>query len=304
MHLKGVLFSLQDLNISRPQDPERFVLEDALAELLDNLPHNGIQAINLDAFQAATSEMLQAILSLHHLSAKECLLIAATDRILSMADGMELASIGYINPTFPRQSLRQPEILIEGFDEVDFYFLEQVYKRKHNIPWTVIETKRCILREMTLDDLDALYGLYHGEGITRYLEPMYEDREKEEAYTRAYIQNMYRFYGYGIWIAMEKSTGNIIGRAGVHNQNVHGEAILELGYIVGKPYQRQGYATELCQGILEFARQETGFSEINCLIEKGNEISIHLAEKLGFSWFEEVENQGKTLQRYKKSLQF
>lgn len=304
MPLRGVLFSLQDLNISRPQDPERFVLEDALAELLDSLPQHGVQGINLDAFQIAAPQMLQAVLSLHHLSEKECLLIAATDRVLSMADGMELASVGYINPTLPRQSLCQPEVLVEGFDEVDFYFLEQVYKRRHNIPWTVIETERCILREMALEDLDALYGLYRGEGITRYLEPLYEDREKEEAYTRAYIQNMYRFYGYGIWIAVEKSTGNIIGRAGVQNQKVHGEVILELGYIVGKPYQRQGYATELCLGILEFARQETGFAEVNCLIEKGNEISIHLAEKLGFSWYEEVESQGKTLQRYKKSLQF
>ena len=35
MPLKGVLFSRQELNIARPQDPERFVMEDALTELLD-----------------------------------------------------------------------------------------------------------------------------------------------------------------------------------------------------------------------------------------------------------------------------
>ncbi len=303
MPLKGVLFSQNDVNIARPQDLERFVMEDGLIELLDTLPRYGAQPIQLDAFHPSTPQDLCALLSLHHIPLQEALLIAATDKTFSLAEGLEIAAIGYRNPTLPPQSLRQPEILVEGFDEVDFHFLEQALQRKHNIPWTVLETRRCILQEIGLGDLDALYRLYQGKGVTRYIDPLYP-REEEEAYTKAYIKNMYRFYGYGMWIAKEKATGNIIGRAGIQHQTLCGEAILELGYMVGRPYQNQGYATELCQAILEFAREKTGFSEINCLIVKENEISIHLAEKLGFSWQEEVEIRGKTMQRYKKSLQF
>ena len=40
------------------------------------------------------------------------------------------------------------------------------------------------------------------------------------------------------------------------------------------------------------------------LIHKENKISIHLAQKLGFIWQEEVKIHGKYLQRYTKSLQF
>ena len=303
MPLKGVLFSLNELNLARPQDPERFVMEDALTELLDTLPHYGAQPIQLDAFHPSTPQDLCALLALHHIPPQEALLLAATDKTLSLADGLALATLGYRNPTLPQQSLRQPELLVEGFDEVDFHFLEQVLQRRHNLPWTVLETRRCILREIELGDLDALYRLYQGKGITDYMEPMYE-REKEEAYTKAYIKNMYRFYGYGMWVALEKASGEIIGRAGIQNMSLQGEAILELGYMVGEPYQNQGYATELCQAILEFAREKTGFSEISCLIHKENRISIHLAAKLGFSWQEEVEIKGKTMQRYKKTLQF
>ena len=60
----------------------------------------------------------------------------------------------------------------------------------------------------------------------------------------------------------------------------------------------------MCQGILKYAREETEFEEIHCLIHKENKISIHLAQKLGFIWQEEVKIHGKYLQRYTKSLQF
>lgn len=304
MELRGLLLSLQELNIAKPDDPERFVMEDGLTELLDGLYRYGVQIINLDMYQADRPEKLQVILELHQLKPKECLLLAASDRTLSVIEGMEVASVGYLNPALPGQKLSQAEILVEGFEEVDFYFLERMYQRKHGIPWTVIETERCFLREMTLDDLDALYELYQGKSITRYTEGLYEEREKEEEYTRAYIQNMYRFYGYGMWIAVEKSTGKIIGRAGLNNRELHGKPSLELGYIIGEAFQNQGYGFELCQGILKFAKEGTEFEEIHCLIQKENEISIHLAEKLGFLWQEEVKIQGKPLQRYTKTLHF
>ncbi len=130
------------------------------------------------------------------------------------------------------------------------------------------------------------------------------DRKKEEEYTRAYIRNMYSFYGFGMWLAIERASGKLIGRAGLNLREIHGESMLELGYLIGKEFQNQGFATELCQGILQFAAEGTEFEELNCLIEKGNEVSVHLAKKLGFQWREEIKIQGKNMQRYTKSLHF
>lgn len=310
MALRGLILFLQELNIARPDDPERFVMEDGLTELLDGIYRYNVQIINLSMFlnghpQADfPQEALIAILDLYHLMPEECLMLAATDRTLSLTDGTEIASVGYVNPVIPGQTLEKAQIIVEGFEEVDFYFLERMYQRKHNIPWTVIETERCILREMMLEDLDALYELYRGGNITRYIDNLFEDRKKEEEYTKAYIRDMYRFYGYGMWIAIERSTGKIIGRAGLSNRDLHGKPSLEIGYMIGEEFQNQGYATELCQGILQYAKEGTEFEEINCLIQKENKISIHLAEKLGFSWREEVETRGETMQRYTKLLHF
>lgn len=304
MALRGLILSLEEMNRATPEDSERFVMEDGLTELLDGIYRYGVQIINLDMFQADTGEKLRAVLELHRLAPEECLLLGASDRTLALAEELEIAAVGYRNPLLPGQSLSGPLILIEGFEEVDFYFLERMYQRKHGLPWTVIETERCILREIVPEDLEELYELYQGDGITDYIDGLYEDRKKEEEYTRAYIQNMYLFYGYGTWTAVEKSTGAIIGRAGLNNREIHGKPALELGYVIGKPFQNQGYATELCEGILQYAQEGTEFEEIHCLIEKENKISVHLAEKLGFSWEEEVEIQGKNMQRYTKTLHF
>lgn len=304
MALRGLILSLEEMNRATPEDSERFVMEDGLTELLDGIYRYGVQIINLDMFQADTGEKLRAVLELHRLAPEECLLLGASDRTLALAEELEIAAVGYRNPLLPGQSLSGPLILIEGFEEVDFYFLERMYQRKHGLSWTVIETERCVLREIVPEDLEELYELYQGDGITDYIDGLYEDRKKEEEYTRAYIQNMYLFYGYGTWTAVEKSTGAIIGRAGLNNREIHGKPALELGYVIGKPFQNQGYATELCEGILQYAQEGTEFEKIHCLIEKENKISIHLAEKLGFSWEEEVEIQGKNMQRYMKTLHF
>lgn len=304
MQLRGLILSLQEFNIAKAKDPERFVMEDGLTELLDGLYRYQVQIINLDLFQAYSVQKLQAILQLYQIEPKECLLLAASDQILALAEEMDIASLGYFNVKIPGQKLRQAQMLVEGFEEVDFHFLEQMYQRKHGIPWQVIETERCYLREITMDDLDALYELYQGKTITQYMEGLYEERKKEEEYTKAYIRDMYGFYGYGMWIAVDKHSGRAIGRAGLNHREIHGKPSLELGYLVGEEFQNQGFATELCEGILQFAREGTEFEEINCLIEKENVISIHLAEKLGFQWQEEWDGQGKNMQRYTKKLHF
>ncbi len=300
-----VLF-LQELNIAKPDDPERFVMEDGLTELLDGIYRYGVQVVNLSMFrrggESFTPEMLLAVLKACGLRAEECLMLAATDDALALADSVGMASVGYDSPAIPGQRLERAQIVIEGFAEVDYYFLERMYQRKHGIPWTVVETERCFLREMEPGDLDALYLLY-GEGdVARFVDPLYEDREEEEAFIRSYIMNMYRFYGYGMWLAFLRDTGELVGRAGLNRREIGGVPVLEMGYLIGAGRQRQGYATEICQGILQYAKGATDFTEISCFIQAENIASIGLALKLGFSWREEAKLDGKIMQRYVRDL--
>ena len=240
---------------------------------------------------------------------EDSVLISTDGHIISNMDQLGMATLGYIGPGgaendstdevtegIEEQGMQAAVMLIEGLEEVDETFLLRAYERKHGIPWTIVTTERCIVREITLDDLDGLFALYAGEGMTEYLDPLYE-YEKEKEYQRSYINYMYRLYGYGMWVVIEKATGKLIGRVGIENREAcDGEP--ELGYMIDVSYQRKGYATEVCLAVIGYAWNFLEFDKLNCLIQKGNKASECLAEKLGFMFREEMDLDGKCMKRY------
>lgn len=233
---------------------------------------------------------------LENFPAQKSIFISGNYKELQTAIGLGMATLGYLLPDKSARELQEisgeykenrkenscpnTDMWAEGFDEIGLEFLIHVYERHHGIPWTILTTERCVIKEFSMDYLDELFELYDGEGMTDYIEPLYP-YEQEKEYQEAYIKYMYGFYGYGMWIVCEKQTGKLIGRAGVeHREELGGE--LELGYAISVPYQRQGYATEVCKAILEYAKKELMQSSVCCLIEKDNAVSEHFAEKLGF----------------------
>ena len=227
------------------------------------------------------------------------LLIAATDETIAIGKELGIATIAYAKETFSNQTYRGVDMIVEGFEEVDADFLEKMYQRHHRIPWTILETERCVVKELSLDDLDGLFELYADDGMDAYTEPLYPYEEEKE-FQRAYIENMYRYFGYGLWLVFSKETGELIGRAGLEHREYDEEIELELGYIIGTKHQGKGYATEVCEAILDYAKENCGFERMNALIEDGNEVSVFLAKKLGFEHMEDREMDGKIMHRFVK----
>lgn len=243
---------------------------------------------------------------------QESIFISGNDRELQVAIELKMATLGYMPP---KESVREPkqniiefkenmnketcpntDMWTEGFEEIDLPFLVHVYERHQGIPWTILTTERCVIKEFSMEYLDDLFVLYAGEGMTDYIEPLYP-YEQEKEYQEAYIKHMYGFYGYGMWIVCDKQTGKLIGRAGVeHREELDGE--MELGYAIGVPYQRKGYATEVCKAILKYAREQLSQQSVCCLIEEGNTVSERFAEKLGFSPEKAMVIGGKQMKKY------
>ena len=246
--------------------------------------------------EVSTRQELEEYLSKNGLKSK-CLLIASTDATIALGKELGIATLAYANPEFPNQTYSGVDMIVEGFEEVDADFLEKVYQRYHHIPWTILETDRCVVKELCLDDLDGLFELYADDGMDEFTEGLYP-YEEEKTYQEAYINNMYRFFGYGMWLVFLKDTGELIGRAGLEHREIYDETELELGYLIGKKYQGRGYATEVCEAILAYAKENTDFLHINCVVQKGNEASIHMAQKLGFEYREDYDIDGKVMHRF------
>ena len=233
----------------------------------------------------------------------DCLLITSRDERIHLAEKWNLATAAYPNPAIPGQSLFEADVLIESFEDVDLEYLERIRRRHHGIPWVIAQTKRCILREICMEDMQALFDLYAEPGMTDFIEPLYP-WEQELEYEKSYIEHMYRLYEYGMWVVIEKDTGKLIGRAGLEHreypEELHME--LELGYAIGTAYQRKGYATEVCQAIIAYAQENLEYPRINCLIEKENTASIRFIESLGFTFVGESKAAGTTMLRYVKEI--
>lgn len=175
--------------------------------------------------------------------------------------------------------------VIEQIEEVGYETIDMAYRRLAGLPWEIMTTKRCIIRETTEEDVDSFYLIYAEEEITKYMENLYANRDEEIAYTRDYRDKVYGFYGYGMWTVLTKE-GTVIGRAGISWRE--GFDLPELGFVIGVPWQRQGYAYEVCSAILSYAREELGMTQIQALVMLGNAKSEALCRKLGFQYTEEI----------------
>ena len=179
-------------------------------------------------------------------------------------------------------------------EEFDDDYLENIYRRLKRIPWDILETQRCLIRETSINDLDAFYEIYSDPEITRFTENLME-RSEEEKYTENYRDCIYEVYGHGIWTVVLKETGEIIGRAGLDERA--GFDTPELGFVIGKKWQRQGLAYEACNGILKWAA-DNGMKDIMSLTDQDNTASVNLLKKLGFSRHNKVYISGEELDRY------
>ena len=228
---------------------------------------------------------------------KELLCLVETDAEEKAALEQGFFCIGYLNPELSGQKLSGCRILLEGFEEIDREFLEQVHTRALGLPVRIAETRRLILREMTLADLPALNALCRENG--------YDEMGEEEA--KAYIRYMYGLYQCGMWVVLEKESGRIIGRAGFGIADYLPEAELDLGYLIDMPYRRQGYGEEACRAALDYGRDWLELQRISAYVEKENQASVHLLEKLGFQRQREflyrVSGRKKQMYRYEKRLE-
>lgn len=185
---------------------------------------------------------------------------------------------------------------VEGTEDIEWEYLQKVYQRFAGNPWEIAQTERCTIREMCVADVDDLYELYDSPLVTRYMEGLFAEKDKEIQYIRDYIKNVYEYYDFGTWLVYRKEDGRLIGRAGFDYRPGFDE--VEIGFMIGEPYWGRGYAYEVCSHLMEIAKSVYEFEKVQALVKKENVASVHLLEKLGFCFKEEIVLDGEVYQRY------
>lgn len=231
---------------------------------------------------------------------KISVIIDGAERALYATDRLETARelkrrgqavVIYLHEGNRNQDFSEFPYAVEDLGALDAEYAERVYRRLKKLPWTILETDRCVIRETTPEDVDSFYKIYSNPEITKYMEDLYPEIEEEKQYVRDYINKVYAFYEFGVWTVLEKKSGEVIGRAGFSYRQGYDDP--EIGYIIGVPWQRHGYAEEVCRGILEYGWRELHFERVQALVETENEPSLILCDKLGFTAVEELEINGR-----------
>jgi RimJ/RimL family protein N-acetyltransferase len=142
----------------------------------------------------------------------------------------------------------------------------------------ILQTPRLVLRELSLDDLDFIAELLAHPEVMQFW-PKPHTREEAEAWIRRQ-QERYTRDGYGYWLALDKASGRPVGQAGLLRQDLDGVVEAGIGYIIHRPFWRQGYATEAAAHCRDYAFEKLGKERIVVLARPENVVSQSVARRI------------------------
>ena len=147
----------------------------------------------------------------------------------------------------------------------------------------IVVTERLILRTLVLEDAPFILELVNDPDWLRYIGDR-GVRTLDDA--RGYIEkgplDMHARHGFSLYRVERKSDGSPIGLCGLIKRDILPE--VDLGFAFLQRYRGRGYAREAAEATLAHARNALGLKRILAIVSPGNDRSIALLEKLGFSY--------------------
>lgn len=162
-----------------------------------------------------------------------------------------------------------------------------------------LETERLILREFTIDDLDAFASLMADPEVMRFSlsGPMKDVTQVKEHFQKRILDH-HTQYGHGLYATFYKEDNCFIGGIGLMTQNIDGESKVELGYRLHPQYWGKGLATEACVAVCKYAFTQLGMDELISIIDPKNTRSLEVAKRVGMKYLKDASFHSIPVQIY------
>jgi ribosomal-protein-alanine N-acetyltransferase len=150
----------------------------------------------------------------------------------------------------------------------------------------VLETERLLFRDHEPSDLDAYCAMEADPEVRRYVGGTPRAREEAE---RRFRKGLDRPEDRRLWMwaTVYKPEGRYIGRCGVYPHFGPGGSVIggegSLAFYFARTYWGRGLATEAGRAFVDFGFNELSLSRIVTTVQIGNDASVRVLEKLGFS---------------------
>ncbi|MBS1686874.1 MAG: GNAT family N-acetyltransferase [Bacteroidetes bacterium] len=149
-------------------------------------------------------------------------------------------------------------------------------------PFPYLETERLSLWQLEQADAQDVYALRSDARVNQYIDrkpaTSIEDAE-------AFIDRINKGIDKGQWLfwaVADKQTNKFLGTVCLWNVD-HETDKVELGYELIYDAQGQGYMFEAVPKLIDFAWQRMHARVLEAIIVEGNERSVRLIDKLGFT---------------------
>lgn len=146
-----------------------------------------------------------------------------------------------------------------------------------------LETERLRLRPLTMNDVDAYYRSISSDAeVMRYLPGGGKARMRSDSeWVIGYFIQHAELHGFGIWAVEEKSSGKLLGHAGL--EYIPNAEDVEIAYTLARSAWGQGYATEAARASLQYGFEALNLSAIYGLSFPANVASQRVMQKLGMT---------------------
>ncbi|MCI0414106.1 GNAT family N-acetyltransferase [bacterium] len=165
---------------------------------------------------------------------------------------------------------------------------------------TILETPRLRLRRITKNDVSIYFNFFSDAETMRFYPSTRSMQETQEFVDRQLRR--YERSGYGPWATILKSEDALIGYCGLIPQLVDDAPEVEIGYLIGRSYWRQGFASEAAIACRDYAFYKLGLRRLISLIDPANVASIGVSRKVGMTLEKQSFWQGKLMNVYSLKL--
>jgi [ribosomal protein S5]-alanine N-acetyltransferase len=158
----------------------------------------------------------------------------------------------------------------------------------------IATTERLSLRPFHMLDGEAMFHIFGDPEVMRFGDGVQTKRWVQN-WLHTCLERYYQTWGFGPYAVVEKQSQQVIGYCGLFFfPDINGQPEVEMGYRLARSAWGRGYATEAVSTVRDFAFSTLSMKRLIAIIDPANSASIHVAEKVGMRYEQDVMLDGYT----------